>query len=375
MTTIVALAFFDGSTTEAEALQAAFDAASAATHPVVLDWREGPGDGVWQIDETVEVHLDEATVYPGQIVATDTAVALRIDSRLASWVGQVRVTGAGSTVYSQRSVETLVELGDVWTSRFDGFVLSRARRDCLAVSETPGATVIGADLGTILARDCGSSAIAGHHSSVRVEWSGAVQDYLGAHAPWQHSRIPVVPHPDWRLHDPVYIEDRIYWIHDMGPDYVDVYPHYRGTAASGTIESSHGAGVRLRGGNTTGVRGRLVCQRTGVCLLDGGLYGGTWEVVASANGVGIQWGEWHTNVHIRGVYTAHLENPANRLGGVKVTRRALEGAVIYGLLRDPMGDGARTRWDGGASRWGSLDGLTFVWGGEAIDGAAVSYRP
>ena len=378
MIAIVAASFHSAGLSDADTLEAASNAAEvahAAGHTVSFDFQSSPSGGAWELDRPVDLVLDDAVVYPGAVEADGgLPYVLRIDSRSSSWIGFLRVEGEGSAIYSQRTSTDLVLLGDLWNSRFDGFEVKHAKRDCIAVAPGAGVTVIHADLGSILVRDCGSNASAGT-AGVRLDWAGTVTDSGGAWSPVQYSRVPIpvtpIP-PELEQWDVVYIEDRAYLVNAIGADYLDIYPHYRGSASAGTVYLSHGAGVHLSGGNTTGVEGNLSCQRTGVCLLDGGLYGGTWSVVTEASGVGLQFGETPSGAHLRGVISPHLENTATRLGAFKVTRRDLEGLVLQGILSDPVGS---TRWDGTAPRWGSFAGATMFWNGHVVDGSKVLYVP
>lgn len=384
MITITAISFWSGSLTESQALQAAADHAASLDAPVIFDFRHAPGDDGWDLDETVHLHLDHAQVYPGVVHAHGPLdVAIIIDSRVSNWTGRLRVHGDGSALYRTRSVRTLVELGDVWGSRFDGFVLTAARRDCLAGGTRLQA--IATQLGSIMAHDCGSPALvtpAGPHVSTVSMTYDAVDSYRGWWAPDQYSRLSGVrtthpteiggAHPDLEVWDAVYIEDRAYLVTQIGPDYLDVYPHYRGSAAGGTIVSAHGAAVRLRGGSTTGASGDLACIRSGVCLHQGGLYGGEWSVIAEASGIGMQIGAVPHERHLRGIYSAHFELPPTRLAGLTVSRAPMAGTLIAGLLRSPLDS---TQWDAaGGLRWDSWAGATFVWDGEVIDGASITYR-
>lgn len=379
---VVALSFLNspGVDTEAQALQVAADFVASLDGPVIFDWSQGPGDGVWDLDRSVVLQMPEgAHVRPGSVrvePGTTLESALFISGRSTTWDGYVRVTGTGSAVYEQRTVTDLVWLGDVSYARFDGFDLKQARRDCLAGFPS-GSNLISTDLGSIRVRDCGSAALPGHVSTVELDYTARV-DTGGPTSVAQRTSLTIPDGVDGAiaLGALVYHEDRVHYVYSAGPTSLEVYPQLAGAAATGQLVSAHGAGVKLRGGNTTGNRGMLDCIRAGVCLADSGLYGGTWSVVAQASGVGLQIGANPGAAHLRGWYTGHFELPATRRSGVKVQRPALTGAMLGGLLRTPLGS---TRWVGltpsGNATWDGWDGAVFLHGGHAVDGAEVVYTP
>lgn len=374
MLEIIALSYYvPGATTETQALQSAADAAAAAGPGVVLDWRVGPVDGWWDLTATVSLDLPEATVLPGRVRSSGALdPVLDVSGRRSTWAGRLVVEGSGSVVYTQREALSLVRLGDVWATVFDGFDLRHARQDCLVVDGASPGSAIGTDLGTVLAVDCGSPALDGHVSTVTSAWSG-VTNLEPASSPSQRARFDAVPPTDLRIGDLVYVEDRVYVVMALEPSAVEVYPHYPGSASSGTMVSAHGAAVRVTGGNTTEHSGRLMCQRAGVCLAQVGAYGGTWGIVAEASGVGLQLGSAPNSGHRRGSYAAHFENPPSRRSVVKVIRTAVPGVQVGSLLRDPRAD--LSRWVSLSTHptWSRLQGVSVIHDGMVIDGYDLVY--
>lgn len=379
MIEIIALSYCSnpGIVTEADCLEAASAAALAAAGPVVFDWSEGPTDGIWQLDRTVILHGNEATIHPGQIVLTASMdVGLEIRAHSAVFTAPIRVRGTGSTIYTQRTVTDLVHLANVAYTQFAGFDVANALGDCIRTGASSGTpSIVSTDFGLVKARDCGSSAYPGNASRLELDWLSVTNTGTWGSVA-QRAQLEIDGSADAiAVGDLVYLEDVPHYVYSVvagANDVLHLFPQYEGSATSGTVMSAHGAGIRLTGGNTTGHRGMLDCQRVGVCLADAGLYGGTWSIVAEASGVGVQLGASPEGAHLRGALTGHFELGAGRRSGIKVQRSAVVGLTIGSLLETPL---QGCNWQGltpdGSNAWRSFAGATFLHGGAAIDGDLV----
>lgn len=356
-------------------LQAMFDYAEANPAPGrSIDLR----GRVWEVGSTLHLKADHATVYMSQIDPlpnVEIGDVLRIDAAGAAFVGLVRVTGDGGDVYANRDATNGVVLGNVRRTTFDGFLVKNMRRHCVTTEGWGGTnSVIDASLGSIEGINCGSAAnIAGTHvSKLELQATSVTRAGVGTSVvALDVLTVDLSQHlGHFKVQDLVFLGDSLHIVRglDESANTLSVFPwvpHLSPevgvpTPIDETVTFSHGAALRVVGGNTTGLHtGRVGVMRAGIGYSAEGLYGGDSDgVTTEAVGVGLRVGADTGAAHLGGHF-GQLHFEQTKLHIVQINRPVTPWMASSFVVFDPEKFLGMTT-SVPTVRWGMLEGAVLV---------------
>tara|TARA_R110000772_G_C13275164_1_gene436586 strand:- start:72 stop:1697 length:1626 start_codon:yes stop_codon:yes gene_type:complete len=265
------------------AIQAFFDSVYLFPDSTVMDF-----SGHWGITSSITIDKNGSNRYnfvAGMFEYIGTVdidyMVLLEDIRDCTFTGKLSVVGSGSTTYTTRKVTDLIITNSVGGATFTGGIWGRyAKRHGISLGGTIAfSSHIGIDLGRCYFANCGAVAFTTTGTNVRgknYDFTGRVDSGSGTSVT-QKTTVTITGGVDVLQEGAVFRHNGRYHIIqevDEGLGNIVFYPWLSTNEISGTIESSHGAAVRNRGGNSASVRiGGLKALGCGVGLDNQCLYG------------------------------------------------------------------------------------------------------